>query len=508
MFIDLPPQQPVVEWHEIVESSLRNDHLNADIRISDSSITVAESPSYLEHTLSFWGYFKKESLVGRDETLNNIEASLKSYFPVALETAFKGASMTGKEDTFAEETQSLLFSLLQKIEEEKVSLDKPTSQIIQEIDSLLLKSLFLLKAKYLSPSTTDSHSCPLPKTLVLSGGGIKGVGYIGAYKALEASGILNELDLVAGSSAGAATATFIALGLTGEALQQVSDTTDYDRLLTGHSHNSTIKEITRSDDNGLFDGSYAMNKVNTVILDTLTRYFQTTPFLEITTQLQSLKEQGLVTSEEEALLLELREAILTPQTLTKCLTFQELALLRMLNPSQFKNLTITGFNRTQGKEEYYNAENTPLMPIATAVRISMSLPGLYRPIKNDQGDELEDGGIGSNTPTEISPDPSTTLVCFFNKVPPKNLAPDWLQKGLGEAWSGNKHLQENNQQDCEKIEAAGFNALKIYHGSLDTASFLASTQEIHAVQRQAEVRMWEQLFARQDQMISCPISLE
>jgi predicted acylesterase/phospholipase RssA len=50
------------------------------------------------------------------------------------------------------------------------------------------------------------------KYLTLQGGGMKGLGYVSALEQLESCGVMDQLEAVAGSSAGAIVATLIALG--------------------------------------------------------------------------------------------------------------------------------------------------------------------------------------------------------------------------------------------------------------------------------------------------------
>lgn len=51
------------------------------------------------------------------------------------------------------------------------------------------------------------------KNLVFEGGGVKGVAYVGVLEALNNQGILQQIERVAGTSAGAITACLISLRL-------------------------------------------------------------------------------------------------------------------------------------------------------------------------------------------------------------------------------------------------------------------------------------------------------
>src|SRR5690606_8061931 len=90
-------------------------------------------------------------------------------------------------------------------------------------------------------------------------------------------------------------------------------------------------------------------------------------------------------------------------------TFKDLHLMHLLAPAQFKELTLTGWDSTNKQETYFNAQNTPDMPVAVAGRISMSIPVYFRSVDFDPGDgsgtrSFTDGGVGSNMPTEVITD--------------------------------------------------------------------------------------------------------
>src|SRR5436190_17105486 len=87
------------------------------------------------------------------------------------------------------------------------------------------------------------------------------------------------------------------------------------------------------------------------------------------------------------------------------ITFKDLAILHQLDPVNFKELTITGWEMTgprQGKTAYFNAKDFPDMPVALAARISMGLPIIAPVYWNGRG-PFYDGGLGSNAPLEATP---------------------------------------------------------------------------------------------------------
>lgn len=65
------------------------------------------------------------------------------------------------------------------------------------------------------------------RNLVFEGGGVKGIAYGGALKVMEEKGILDGLQRVAGTSAGAITATLLAVGYLADAVGDVIAKTDF-----------------------------------------------------------------------------------------------------------------------------------------------------------------------------------------------------------------------------------------------------------------------------------------
>ena len=63
------------------------------------------------------------------------------------------------------------------------------------------------------------------KNLVFEGGGVKGIAYGGALDALNAMNALQGIERVAGTSAGAITATLLALGYTSSEVSDIISTT-------------------------------------------------------------------------------------------------------------------------------------------------------------------------------------------------------------------------------------------------------------------------------------------
>src|SRR5579884_3017437 len=93
--------------------------------------------------------------------------------------------------------------------------------------------------------------------LVLQGGGVRGIGLVGAISVLEEHGF--RFARVAGASAGAIVGSLVAAGMTARQLEQVMRELDYEafRDETGWDHVPLIgKGISLLRDHGLYAGEY------------------------------------------------------------------------------------------------------------------------------------------------------------------------------------------------------------------------------------------------------------
>ena len=69
------------------------------------------------------------------------------------------------------------------------------------------------------------------RNLVFEGGGVKGIAYVGALERLDDRGILDNLERVGGTSAGAITAALLALGYSLEELRDILWDLDFEQFL-------------------------------------------------------------------------------------------------------------------------------------------------------------------------------------------------------------------------------------------------------------------------------------
>ena len=69
------------------------------------------------------------------------------------------------------------------------------------------------------------------RNLVFEGGGVKGIAYVGALSVLEGEWIMTQVERVGGTSAGAITATLVALGYTADEIHGIMKGLDFRRLM-------------------------------------------------------------------------------------------------------------------------------------------------------------------------------------------------------------------------------------------------------------------------------------
>lgn len=204
-----------------------------------------------------------------------------------------------------------------------------------------------------------------PENIVFSGGGIKGIAYLGAVRALEILGIAKGIKKYAGASAGMIIASLLAIGMDANELYQQMMVIDFKDFLEEIRVN--LEEIKDNPkvlmepitsalviydevfNKGLSDGSYFERW--------LTRMFKLKGFDEKTTYRQLYQVTG-------------------------------------------KELHCVLCNVNYGKTVIANHETMPNMPVVSSVKASMSIPFIYQPFEWD-GDIYVDGGTMYNYPIEI-----------------------------------------------------------------------------------------------------------
>ena len=223
--------------------------------------------------------------------------------------------------------------------------------------------------------------------LVLSGGGAKGAAQVGALKYIEELGI--PIDFVCGTSIGGLIGGLYALGYTAGDLEELFRTQDWDMMLSDQIPYSYIPYET---------------KVNR------TTYLLTIPFYNP----PSKSGQGKVRYTRNRERRNLQEALQVrtePPSLGSSLpsgfafgftvnnTFSSMAV-GYQDSISFNSLPIP-YACVAGDMVSSKAKNWLSGSITTAMRSTMSIPGLFAPVRTE-GMVLVDGGVRNNFPTDIA----------------------------------------------------------------------------------------------------------
>ena len=204
-----------------------------------------------------------------------------------------------------------------------------------------MKILMLL----LLPFFSAAQIKPTYKNLALEGGGLRGIAYAGAFKALEENGTMQQIENVAGSSAGAIAGLMISIGYKADEIDSILMSLKFQKF---------------NDGKGGLVGKYQRIK----------------------------RKFGIYKGDKYEVWL--RE-LLMKKTGNAALTFMELHQLK-LNNKNFKDLFCTGTNISKQRLEVFSYKTTPFFSVATAVRISGGVPLYFTPIAlNDSLQKIKMG---------------------------------------------------------------------------------------------------------------------
>lgn len=258
------------------------------------------------------------------------------------------------------------------------------------------------------------------KGLVLSGGGARGLAYVGMYKALHETRDLDKLTNVAGASAGAMTASLMALGTSPSDFEKISTQIDMEKLIDmsltkGRSDGSRFRNVLqliyflqfqermKLVDKAKLTGVQA--KYHEKLAEKLDSYIEAlkdfkpngVPISNITELLDFIKSDANVTENFEAL----GDALQSVHEFT----FKDLTLLRNVLPKEqqhiIKDLSVAATNKTERKQIVYSCNETPNYSLATAVMQSGAHPLMFRAQRGENDQVISDGGVLDNMPSEI-----------------------------------------------------------------------------------------------------------
>jgi NTE family protein len=187
--------------------------------------------------------------------------------------------------------------------------------------------------------------------LVFEGGGVKGIAFGGALGVLSKRGILDQIVRVGGTSAGAITATMVALGYDADYIRD---------------------EMLNLDFNQFKDGSF---------LGDVKRLFEKYGWYKGDAFLKFIEGQ-------------IANRTGSPDT-----TFIDLK-----NGTGFRELYVIGTDLTTRQYQVFSHESKGTTRIADAVRISMSIP-LFFASRTFENDVFVDGGVLNNYPITLFDDP-------------------------------------------------------------------------------------------------------
>lgn len=235
--------------------------------------------------------------------------------------------------------------------------------------------------------------CPTPeiRQLVLEGGGTNCYAYIRALEKLKKEGITDHLECVAGSSGGSLTATLLAFGFTLEEMREIAIKTNFSSLMDVGPRETRAQKFKRriSPFLGKYQGQVLLDTIRDLISNKLGKVIK-----------QLLN--GLHGEEYEMTVARLTSIGLIKSfnngkfVLANTITFDHLNYLADNFPELgFKKLYITGTNLTKKRSEVFSHEKTGAMEVAFAVRISMSIPGIFKDVKFN-GCKYTDGGCLNN----------------------------------------------------------------------------------------------------------------
>jgi NTE family protein len=208
----------------------------------------------------------------------------------------------------------------------------------------------------------EAQTKPVIKNLVFEGAGIRGIAYCGAINEMESAGMLQHIEKVGGTSAGAIVALTISLGYTGREIQEIIARTNFKKF-----------------NDGRYFIAGAINRIN--------KYFGWYRGAKIENWFEEIIHQ---------------------KTGNGDITFEE------LHQKGFKDLYIPGTCLNKQKLIIFSYETYPKMKVKDAVRISMSIPlyfesvfidpdgkVIHHPKQKEGLDVMVDGGFTGNFPIRI-----------------------------------------------------------------------------------------------------------
>lgn len=240
-----------------------------------------------------------------------------------------------------------------------------------------------IKAKKQEHLLSNAFAMPAPtldkiENLVFSGGGTKGVAYIGVLRVLDQMGISQKIKRYAGASAGAIIAALLAIGMSTDDIEK-NLPTSYMKFLDPEkgSADDIINELSKI--GKVVEGSIDVWDIFKIIWN-----------------------RGLIINPEKSHM-GLFQGIAFLNWLKACFESHKTSgdiTFKQLYDNSGRELHLMLCDSNYGKTIVANHINTPDMPITLAVRCSMAIPFFFYPMEYN-GDLIVDGGTMYNYPVEI-----------------------------------------------------------------------------------------------------------
>jgi NTE family protein len=230
------------------------------------------------------------------------------------------------------------------------------------------------------------------RNLVFEGGGVKGIAYLGMLEVLAGKGILpQKIERAAGASAGAITSALVSFGLQFDELKRIADTLDYskipDKKGLREEDAAEMREFARlfSGVKGKFGGKFDDRGC---IYRLIKRYGW-------------YSSKYIYTWLKDTIAGQFNNKKKPPYTFAD---FQNGALHNSGKP--FAGLYVIGTDISNHCTRIFSAGLTPDVEVASAVRISMSIPLFFESIDfeypgSGRKNIFSDGGVMRNYPINI-----------------------------------------------------------------------------------------------------------
>lgn len=235
--------------------------------------------------------------------------------------------------------------------------------------------------------------------LVFEGGGILGISYLGVLDYLIQNGWTRNIKRIAGTSAGAITACITSFNLPFADMNAIAESLDYSKVPSKSELDNLdfIPANVKNTMEDLFGDINCMYRMMNKYGWYSTEYFYLWMREVIADQFNSAKKRP-------------------PYTFSD---FKNASLHKLDRP--FLDLYIVGTNMSMKNSSVFSYETTPMMEVAEAVRISMSIPLFFEAVITDDskitGDSMTnvfcDGGAIKNYPLNLFDSPRYNPYLYY-----------------------------------------------------------------------------------------------